>query len=62
MEALSDVRKHGNLPVPMNIRNSPTKLMKEVGYGKGYEMYDKRSLLPEKLNGKKYYPKNEKGK
>ena len=53
--ALRDVRQRGNLPVPLNIRNAPTKLMKEVGYGRGYEMYDKKSYLPEKLRGKKYY-------
>ncbi|MEX1068723.1 MAG: replication-associated recombination protein A [Patescibacteria group bacterium] len=55
MEALGDVKKHGNLPVPLSIRNAPTKLMKELGYGKGYEKYAKESLLPEKLKGKKYY-------
>jgi len=57
MSALEDVRKYGNLPVPMKTRNAPTKLMKNLGYGKGYEMYDKESLLPEKLKGKKYYQK-----
>ena len=57
MSALSDVRKFGNLPVPMKIRNAPTKLMKEVGYGKNYKMYDKETLLPEKLKDKKYYIK-----
>jgi putative ATPase len=55
MSALEDVRKFGNLPVPMNIRNAPTKLMKELGYGEGYDKYTKESLLPEKLKGKKYY-------
>lgn len=57
MAALSDVRKFGNLPVPLKIRNPVTKLMKEIGYGKGYEKYDKESYLPEKLKGKKYYIK-----
>jgi len=57
MSALSDVRKFGNLPVPLKIRNPVTKLMKEVGYGEGYEKYDKESYLPEKLRGKKYYTK-----
>src|SRR3990167_4437497 len=37
MKALGDVRQFGNLPVPMKIRNPVTKLMKEVGYGKGYD-------------------------
>ena len=53
-EALADVQKFGNLPIPMNIRNAPTKLMKELGYHKGYTMYDKESYLPEKIKGKKY--------
>ena len=34
LEMQEDVRKHGDLPVPMHIRNAPTKLMKELGYGK----------------------------
>lgn len=53
-EALADVQKLGNLPVPMEIRNAPTQLMKDLGYHKGYEAYTKKSLLPEKLKGKKY--------
>ncbi len=55
MEALSDVRKHGNLPVPLKIRNPVTKLMKDIGYGEGYDKYTKKSLLPDKLKGKMYY-------
>lgn len=53
--AVDDVRRYGNLPIPMAIRNAPTKLMKEIGYGKGYERYMKEDLLPEKLKGKTYY-------
>ncbi len=53
--ALDDVKQFGNLPIPMELRNAPTKLMKEVGYGKGYEMYSEKSLLPEKIRNKKYY-------
>ncbi len=53
-EALDDVKKFGNLPIPMKVRNAPTKLMKDLKYGKGYEMYDKESYLPEKLKKKKY--------
>lgn len=53
--AQSDVQKYGNLPVPLSIRNAPTKLMKAQGYGKDYEMYDDKSYLPEKLRSKKYY-------
>lgn len=59
MEALEDVRKHGNLPVPVKVRNPVTKLMKEIGYGKGYEKYDKESYLPEKLRDKKYYSRKD---
>ena len=55
MAALADVKQFGNLPIPMNLRNAPTKLMKEIGYGKGYDMYTKDDLLPEKLRGKKYF-------
>lgn len=58
MEALSDVKKYGNLPVPLNIRNAPTKLMKDLGYGEGYDKYTKESLLPNKIKGKKYYKRN----
>jgi putative ATPase len=54
MEALDDAKKLGNLPVPMNLRNAPTKLMKEIGYGEGYEKYTAKDLLPKKLKGKKY--------
>jgi len=53
-EALDDVKKYGNLPIPLKIRNAPTKLMKDLKYGKGYEAYDKESYLPEKLKKKKY--------
>lgn len=56
MEALSDVKMYGNLPIPLKIRNAPTKLMKDLGYGKGYDKYpEKESFLPDKLKDKKYY-------
>ncbi len=53
-EAIADVEKFGNLPIPLKIRNAPTKLMKNLGYGKGYKKYDNESYLPDKLVGKKY--------
>ena len=59
-EAARDVRELGNLPVPLHIRNAPTKLMKDLNYGKGYKYspdYDykeKQEYLPDKLKGKKY--------
>jgi len=55
MAALADVKQFGNLPIPLVIRNAPTKLMKDLNYGKGYDSYTKESLLPDKLKGKKYY-------
>jgi len=53
--ALDDVAQHGNLPIPLHLRNAPTKLMKELGYGDGYQMYGEQNRLPEKLNGRNYY-------
>ena len=55
MKALEDVKKYGNLAIPLNLRNPVTKLMKNLGYGAGYEKYPKISLLPDKLKNKKYY-------
>ncbi len=57
----ADVLKYWNLPVPMNIRNAPTKLMKENGYGKWYKyVHDDASAkdqqhLPNELKSRKYY-------
>jgi ATPase related to the helicase subunit of the Holliday junction resolvase len=58
--ALEDVRKYGNLPVPLNLRNAPTRLMKNLGYGSGYEPYTSEDLLPEKLKGRKYLKQRKK--
>lgn len=55
MSALADVKKFGNLPIPLSIRNPVTKYMKAWGYGKGYEKYPRHSSLPDKLKDKKYY-------
>jgi putative ATPase len=57
-----EVRETGALPVPLHIRNAPTRLMKELDYGKGYR-YDHdhpdhfagQEFLPEKLRGRRYY-------
>ena len=57
MTALEDAKKLGNLPVPLKIRNAPTKLMKNLGYGKDYEKYTNEELLPEKIKKKKYFKK-----
>jgi putative ATPase len=57
MQALEDVKKYGNLPIPLKVRNAPTKLMKNLGYGSGYEIYTDESFLPEKLKHKKYFIK-----
>lgn len=53
--AQSDVGKTGNLSIPMELRNAPTKLMQKLGYGKDYEMYSEKTLLPDKLKNKKYF-------
>jgi putative ATPase len=52
--AMEDVTRHGNLPIPLKIRNAPTKLMKDLSYGKGYTKYDGESYLPDKLKNKRY--------
>jgi putative ATPase len=61
-EAMGDVVEHGNLPVPLHLRNAPTSLMRELGYGKGYRYVHEdpaarteQTHLPEKLGKKKYY-------
>jgi putative ATPase len=60
--ALTEVRQSGALPVPLHIRNAPTTLMKESGYGKGYqyahdydEGYAGQQCLPDRLSGRKFY-------
>jgi putative ATPase len=58
-EAEKDASELGNLPVPLHIRNAPTKLMKELDYGKGYkytplEDSSGQEYLPEKLRGRRY--------
>jgi len=42
-------------PVPLEIRNAPTKMMRDFGFGKNYQMYTNESRLPENLKGKKYF-------
>ncbi len=67
--ALADARKRGSLPVPMHIRNAPTKLMKEGGWGKGYRYaHDEpgayaagETYLPDALLGTRYYQPVERG-
>ncbi len=60
--AMSAVREHGDLSVPLHIRNAPTKLMKKEGYGKGYEYshnYDNnfspQEYLPKEISGTSFY-------
>ncbi len=54
--ALDDVKELGNLPIPLHIRNAPTQLMRELGYGEGYRAYTDASMLPEAIEGKRYFP------
>ena len=60
--ALSAVRTHGDLPVPLHIRNAPTKLMKNEGYGKGYEYshsyennFSPQEYLPDAISGTTFF-------
>ncbi|MDX9932584.1 MAG: replication-associated recombination protein A, partial [Bacteroidales bacterium] len=60
--ALEYVRKTGDLPVPLHLRNAPTKLMKELNYGKEYQYahdfensFVNMEFLPEKIKGTKFY-------
>lgn len=56
--AMDDAKKFGNLPVPMKIRNAPTKLMKNLGYGKDEGNDPDGDLMPAKLRGRKYFGQN----
>lgn len=53
--AQKDVRQHGNLEIPLQIRNAPTELMQQMGYGDGYEKYTNDDLMPEQLRGRQYF-------
>ena len=64
--ALAEVRKSGNLPVPLHLRNAPTKLMKELGYGKEYKyahQYDEHfvaeNYFPKELKDNSFYSPGE---
>ncbi len=67
-EALADAKRLGTLPVPMHIRNAPTRLMKELGYGKGYkyshdhpDAIADQEYLPAKLKDRIYYQPTSRG-
>ena len=60
--AMSAVKQHGDLSVPLHIRNAPTKLMKKEGYGKGYEYahnyennFSPQEYLPEEISGTAFF-------
>jgi putative ATPase len=61
-EAMAAVKQFGDLPVPLHIRNAPTKLMKNMDYGKGYQYshayennFSQQEYLPEKIAGTVFY-------
>jgi putative ATPase len=61
-DALAFVKKTGNLPVPLHLRNAPTKLMKDLDYGKEYKYahsyegnFVNQDFLPEEINDVKFY-------
>ena len=66
-EALKDVKEKGALAVPLHIRNAPTQLMKDLGYGAGYKYphsyggHVAQGYLPEGLQGREYYHPTENG-
>jgi putative ATPase len=67
-QVTADVRQYGALPVPLHIRNAPTALMKELGYGEGYRYAHNykghivaQDHLPEELKGKRYYQPSDQG-
>ena len=67
-KALADVRDTRNDPVPMHLRNAPTKLMKDMGHGEGYKYshdypghFALQEFLPEGLRGRVYYHPSEEG-
>jgi putative ATPase len=60
--AMAAVKQHGDLPVPLHIRNAPTKLMKKEGYGKGYEYshnyennFSPQEYLPDAISGTAFF-------
>jgi putative ATPase len=60
--ALGNIRETGDLPVPLSIRNAPTRLMKKLDYGKGYQYahsyegnFVNMEFLPDKIQGTKFY-------
>ena len=67
-DVVRDIKKTGSLPVPLHIRNAPTRLMRDLDYGKGYRyahddtdgLVDQEHL-PEKLSGRKYYHPTNRG-
>ena len=66
--AQADVQTYGPLPVPLHLRNAPTKLMKNLGYGKEYQYahdYEDavvtQTHLPEKLTQRRYYEPSDRG-
>ena len=61
-EAMSAVTQHGDLSVPLHIRNAPTRLMKDMDYGKGYKYshsfennFSEQEYLPKEISGTKFY-------
>ncbi len=61
-EAMSTVKKTGNLPVPLHLRNAPTQLMKDLNYGSDYHYahayennFIMQEFLPDGINGQKFY-------
>ncbi|MDD3711851.1 MAG: replication-associated recombination protein A [Candidatus Ratteibacteria bacterium] len=54
-EAISDIKRYGDLPIPPQILNPTGRASREAGYGEGYDPYTKDSLLPDKIKNRKYF-------
>jgi putative ATPase len=61
-DAMEAIQQKGDQPVPLHLRNAPTKLMKDIGYGKDYQYshgyennFSSQEYLPDALKGMKFY-------
>ncbi len=54
-EAITDIKRYGDLPIPPQILNPTGRASREAGYGEGYDPYTKDSLLPDKIKNRKYF-------
>jgi putative ATPase len=63
---MAEVKQSGNLSIPLNLRNAPTKLMKDLGYGNDYKYshsyknnFVEQDFMPKEIENKKFYEPQE---